>query len=127
MSPQVDILVATPEVDVVLVQGEVEAVIEVASPEVEVVAEIQVGVIGPMGPPGADGAPGADGTGDLNYTHIQNSPSLVWNVSHGLGKFPSVTIVDSGGSEVEGFVQHLDNDNLTITLSYAVSGKAFVN
>jgi hypothetical protein len=67
------------------------------------------------------------GAGDKNYVHNQPVPSAVWNVSHGLSKFSSVVIVDSGGTIVEGDVNYIDNNNITISFAGAFSGKAFIN
>ena len=67
------------------------------------------------------------GSGDLTYVHTQNSASASWSVGHSLGKFPSVTVVDSGGNEVVGEVEHTDNNNAVLTFSAAFSGKAYFN
>jgi len=64
---------------------------------------------------------------DLNHIHTQGVASAAWSVVHNLAKFPSVTIVDTGGSEVEGEVTHTDVNNLTITFGAAFSGKAYIN
>lgn len=73
------------------------------------------------------GITGLKGGGDKNYIHSQQVPSSVWNVSHNLGKRPSITIVDSSESVVYGDIQYIDNNNLTITFSGAFSGKAYFN
>jgi hypothetical protein len=65
--------------------------------------------------------------GDKNFEFTQASPSTTWSVSHDLNKFPSVTVVDSAGTQVIGDVQHIDNDNLTITFINQFSGKAYLN
>jgi hypothetical protein len=67
------------------------------------------------------------GSGDLTYVHNQLAASPVWNVVHNLGKFPSVTVVDSGGTVVFGEVTHVDNMQLTLTFSVAFAGQAFLN
>ena len=59
--------------------------------------------------------------------HTQANPSAIWTINHGLNKFPSVTVVDSAGTQVLGDVQHIDNDNLTITFVNQFSGKAYLN
>lgn len=64
---------------------------------------------------------------DRSYEHVQAVASDVWTINHNLGKFPSVTIVDSANDEVEGNVNHVSNTQLTITFSAAFSGKAFLN
>lgn len=67
------------------------------------------------------------GAGDKTYTHVQGSSSATWTVTHNLAKFPSVTVVDSGGTEVEGEVTHIDNNSLTISFTAPFSGTAYMN
>ena len=64
---------------------------------------------------------------DKHYAFNQASPSAIWNINHALNKFPSVTVVDSAGTQVFGDVDHTDNDNLTITFINQFSGKAYLN
>lgn len=64
---------------------------------------------------------------DKHFLFTQGSPSTTWSVAHNLQKKPSVTVVDSGNNEVEGDVNHIDDNNLTITFSAAFSGKAYIN
>jgi hypothetical protein len=64
---------------------------------------------------------------DKNFVFTQGSPSSTWNVSHGLDKFPSVSVVDSANNEVEGDVHFIDVNNLTITFSSSFAGKAYLN
>jgi hypothetical protein len=63
----------------------------------------------------------------LAYTHIQNAVSYTWDVSHNLGFRPNVTAVNSSGLVVEGDVEYIDNDNLTITFAIPVTGKAYLS
>lgn len=72
---------------------------------------------GERGPPG----------GDLNHVHEQAVAAATWTVNHGLGKFPSVTVVDSAGEECEGEVQHTSASQCVLTFSAAFSGRAFLN
>lgn len=64
---------------------------------------------------------------DAKYTHDQVAPSAAWSVVHNLGKFPSVTVVDSGGTVVIGEIQHTNANNLSVLFSAAFSGKAYLN
>lgn len=64
---------------------------------------------------------------DKNFVFTQGSPAAVWIVAHNLNKFPSAVIIDSGGNEVEGEINHVDNNNLTISFSNAFTGKAYIN
>lgn len=65
--------------------------------------------------------------GDKSYAHTQGSASATWNITHNLGKRPSVSVQDSAGSDIIGQVSHTDNNSLTITFSGAISGKAYLN
>jgi len=64
---------------------------------------------------------------DKNYLHDQGISSTVWTITHNLNKFPSVTVKDSAGEEVEGEVHHVSVNQLTITFSASFSGVATLN
>ena len=66
-------------------------------------------------------------SGDKNYLHIQNIASDVWEINHDLKKFPSVTVIDSAGSEVIGDIEYIDTDNVRIKFAGSFSGKATLN
>lgn len=61
------------------------------------------------------------------YIHTQGSSSAVWNVTHNMNKYPSVTVVDSGDNVVEGEVVYNSLNTLTINFSGGFSGKAYIN
>ena len=70
--------------------------------------------------------------GDITFTHNQTSTSDTWVITHNLHRFPSVTVVDSGGSIVMGNVVYNSNKQLTITFfsggtALAFQGKAYLN
>jgi hypothetical protein len=73
-----------------------------------------------------DGKATATG-GDSNYVHIQSAPNTIWNVVHGLGKFPAVSVVDTGDSVVLPNVSYIDVNTVQLTFGSATSGKAYVN
>jgi len=64
---------------------------------------------------------------DAHYIHNQPAAVLVWTIAHNLGKHPAVTTTDSGGNEFHGTINHVDNNNLTVNFSIAVSGIAYIN
>jgi hypothetical protein len=66
-------------------------------------------------------------TEDLSYIHTQTASASVWSITHSLGKYPSVSVVDSGSNLVFGDIQYIDLNNLTITFTAAFSGSAFIN
>lgn len=61
------------------------------------------------------------------FVFVQGSPSNTWNIAHTLNKYPSVSIVDSANNEVDGDVNYVDQNNITLTFASAFSGKAFLN
>lgn len=65
--------------------------------------------------------------GDAFYQHEQMVAADTWPVTHNLGKYPSVTVVDSGGNTVIGDVQYVDDNSVVITFSAAFSGVAYLN
>ena len=42
----------------------------------------------------------------MTYVHNQSSPSASWTVIHSLGKYPAISVVDTGGSTILPIVQH---------------------
>lgn len=57
----------------------------------------------------------------------QMIPAGTWSIIHNLGKFPSVTVVDSGGTVVDGNVNYIDDNTIEIEFSFSFSGKAYLN
>lgn len=64
---------------------------------------------------------------DKNYVHSQDVAASVWNVSHNLLKFPSVSVALSTGQKGYGDITYINENNLTITFASAESGKAYIN
>jgi len=62
-----------------------------------------------------------------NFVYNQGVPADVWTIIHSLDKFPSVTVIDSAGTQVEGNIDYIDNTKLTITFNAGFSGKATLN
>lgn len=61
------------------------------------------------------------------YTHTQRVPSEVWIVKHNLHRFPSVSIVDSGGNVVIGEINYEDADTVILEFSASFTGTAYFN
>lgn len=64
---------------------------------------------------------------DKNFVFPQSSASDTWEITHNLGKFPSVSVVDSAGSKVIGEVTYNSINKVTLTFSAAFSGNAYLN
>lgn len=71
-----------------------------------------------QGPPGA----GAD-------KHYQQAfqPTAFLSVVHNLSKYPSVTVVDTAGDEVEGAVSYISNNELTVSFGAPFGGVIYLN
>lgn len=87
----------------------------------EETVEIIIGETGPQGPVGEIDY------GQLGYVHLQNSASTTWSITHGLGFIPNITVVDSGGTVVEGSYNYPDEDTVVLTFSSEFSGKAYLS
>lgn len=84
------------------------------------------GETGPTGPQGPRGVPG-EGALQLSYTFEQQSISSLWTINHNLGYKPHVTIQDYGKTTIEGEVQYIDVNNLTVGFATGVSGYAYLS
>lgn len=65
--------------------------------------------------------------GDKSYTHEQTSAAVTWTITHNMAKYPSVSVVLSTGHIGYGDVAYIDENNLTVSFSGDVSGKAYLN
>ena len=97
---------------------------------------------GPPGPPGEtfpeEGTPGQVLTKTLEgtswqdvvsnptstFVYKQNTAADVWTIYHNLGKYPTVTIVDSASTVVYGEIDYVDLNTIIISFNCAFSGKA---
>jgi hypothetical protein len=66
-------------------------------------------------------------TFEVAYHHTQSVSSNTWTIEHNLGFYPNVTTMDSGGSLVEGELQHLSKHRLRVNFSAPISGQAFLS
>ena len=65
--------------------------------------------------------------GAPTFIFTQAVAATVWNVSHNLGKFPSITVIDTANTVVTGEYTYIDNNNVTLKFSAAFAGKAYLN
>ena len=70
-------------------------------------------------PPG-----GAGNSSAASYQHSQASPAVTWTINHNLGFRPSVSIVDTGGNEIEADVRHTGVNQLVIVFAIPLAGVA---
>ena len=65
--------------------------------------------------------------GAPTFQFTQGAPATTWNIQHNLGKFPSITVIDSGNTVVNGEYTYTDNNNVVLNFSAAFAGKAYLN
>jgi hypothetical protein len=80
---------------------------------------------GPQGPQGPTGPTGPSAP-TLRFVFDQAVPSSLWTISHTLGGFPAVAVVDSANTVVYGMIEYVDSTQVTVTFSAPFSGKAFL-
>ena len=61
------------------------------------------------------------------FTFNQTVSTAVWVITHDIGMFPSVSVIDSVGNFVIGDVSYTDDRSLTLTFKSAFKGKAYLN
>ena len=66
---------------------------------------------------------GATGT----FTECFTDDSKLWTITHNLGKFPSITVIDTGGTVVTGEYTYIDTNNVILNFSAPFAGKAYLN
>jgi|TARA_R110002094_G_scaffold217687_1_gene188930 hypothetical protein len=62
-----------------------------------------------------------------SYEQIFATASLQWDITHGLGKKPSVTLVDDNENIVYGAIEYVNLNVIKITFNKLSSGKAYLN
>lgn len=83
------------------------------------------GVKGDKGDRGDQGIPGA--AGGTSFVFDQAVPTSTWLITHNLGRYPSITVVDSAGSQVYGDAVYISDLVVRVEFSAAFSGKAYLN
>lgn len=114
-----------PEIDLIVNQD----------PDVIVLAAGNFGLPGPPGPPGPEGPegdPGPEGPQgpagtEQTYIFTQVGAIYVWDIIHLLNRYPSVTVIDSGGTEVIPDVTYVSDDEVQLYFANPTSGKAYLN
>lgn len=63
----------------------------------------------------------------FEYDQDFPNPLSTWVIQHNLGRFPSITTVDSAGSEITGAVTYNNENKITVVFNSATSGNAYLN
>ena len=65
--------------------------------------------------------------GGTTFEFDQVVPATTWNITHNLGKFPSITVIDTGDTVVAGEYIYINNNQVTLKFTVPFSGKAYLN
>jgi len=65
--------------------------------------------------------------GAPTFIFNQAIPATTWDITHNLGKFPSITVIDTGNTVVTGEYNYVNNNRVILTFSSAFDGKAYLN
>lgn len=82
------------------------------------------GKIDPSLIPGGIGS-GSGSGGSFTYNFL--TPQSTLNIVHDLGKYPSVTIVDTSGNEIEAAYTYVDSNTIIIYFSSDTTGYVYLN
>ncbi len=72
---------------------------------------------GPQGPAGEASS----------YVHEFAVPTTTVTIDHELGRYPSVSVVDSAGNVVIGNIRYISSDQIILYFDAAFSGVAYLN
>lgn len=61
------------------------------------------------------------------HTHTQGVSADSWTIQHNMGKYPSVTVVDSAGTQVNGIVEYSSENTVKVSFTAPFSGTAYLN
>jgi hypothetical protein len=67
------------------------------------------------------------GSASFEYIEDFSSATDTWVINHNLGKYPSVSTVDSAGSIINGAITYNSANKITVVFTSATSGKAYLN
>lgn len=62
----------------------------------------------------------------VRHVHTQGTASTTWTITHALGGYPSVSIVDSAKTVVIGEVTYLSTTQVVVNFTSAFSGYAYL-
>jgi len=65
--------------------------------------------------------------GAPTFIFNQGVPAATWDITHNLGKFPSITVIDTGNTVIFSECNYVSNNRVLITFSAAFAGKAYLN
>jgi len=112
------------KVTVEVIENPVELTVQNTNVDVNVIEEIVIVELGTSGPQGPMGTIQPE---TLGYVHTQAIASDTWTINHNMIFVPNVTVIDSGGTVVEGSYNYPNNNTVVLSFSSPFSGKAYLS
>lgn len=63
----------------------------------------------------------------ISQTYEKQSQSITWVIVHNLGFRPNVIVMDYGQNNIECDIEHVNENQLTLSFSEGVSGYAYLS
>ena len=86
-----------------------------------------VGVLGRVLTSTGTGTEWGSAPQSATFEFDQGAPATTWDITHNLGKFPSITVIDTGNTVVFGEYDYTNSNRVILTFSAAFAGKAYLN
>lgn len=67
------------------------------------------------------------GVKDAKFEYVHDTASETWTITHNLGKYPAVAVVNSAKDVVYGDVTYLTENSLQIVFIGPFAGRAYLN
>lgn len=80
-----------------------------------------------LGVKGDKGDPGQKGDLAGFFEFQQSVPNNVWTITHNLGFYPSITIVDSANDVVVGDIKYININTIQASFNGGFAGKAYLS
>lgn len=67
------------------------------------------------------------GGGPAGLVFTQNTPAATWVITHNLGRFPQITVVDSDGNRILPDLEYGSVNDVTLTHAEPLTGAAYIS
>ena len=89
--------------------------------------KIIVGAVGARGPKGDKGDITSFDISQVSFTYEKQSSSTSWTINHNLRFRPAVIVMDYGTNNIECDIRHVNENQVVLTFSEAISGYAYLS
>lgn len=62
-----------------------------------------------------------------SFVYTQQTPTTMWDITHGMNMIPNVTTEDAQGNDIVGILDIVDNNRIKIYFNTPIAGKAYLS